>query len=78
METTPDAYDISPAFQIVLALCSLIPFFLLTPDTVEELQEILEIDMQTRGVYGRILVILLPLLSIAITVLLLESLTVVV
>ncbi len=78
MDEPIENHDLSSSFQLVIALCSLIPFFLLTPDTIEELQEILELDMQTRGVYGKVLILLLPLLSIALTILLLESLTVLV
>ena len=66
--------DIPPSFQIVLALCSLIPFFLLMPDTINELQTQLDAEAMSKGVYGRILGLLLPLLSIALTVLLLGGL----
>ncbi|MGY5854169.1 MAG: hypothetical protein RTU92_11420 [Candidatus Thorarchaeota archaeon] len=71
-------FVIPASFQIVLALCSLIPFFMLTPDTVEELQEVFEAEIRTRGVYGQILSLLLPLLSIGLTFLLLEGLNVLV
>ncbi|MGY5853898.1 MAG: hypothetical protein RTU92_10055 [Candidatus Thorarchaeota archaeon] len=71
-------FVIPASFQIVLALCSLIPFFMLTPDTVEELQEVFEAEIRMRGVYGQILSLLLPLLSIGLTFLLLEGLNVLV
>ena len=66
--------DIPPSFQIVLAFCSLVPFFLLMPDTINELQAQLDAEALSKGVYGRILGLLLPLLSIALTILLLGGL----
>ena len=67
-------FDIPESFRIVLALCSLVPFFLLIPDAVEDLQVQLEAEAASKGVYGRILALLLPLLSIALTLFLLEGL----
>jgi hypothetical protein len=69
-------FGVPPSFQIVLALCSLIPFFLLMPDAINELQLQLDADAVSAGVYGRILSLLLPLLSIALTILLLGGLNV--
>jgi hypothetical protein len=69
-------FGVPPSFQIVLALCSLIPFFLLMPDAINELQQELDADAMSAGVYGRILSLLLPLLSIALTILLLGGLNV--
>ena len=69
-------FDIPPSFQIVLALCSLVPFFLLMPDAINELQMQLDADVTSMGVYGRILSLLLPLLSIALTILFLGGLNV--
>jgi hypothetical protein len=69
-------FGVPPSFQIVLALCSLVPFFLLMPDVINELQLQLDVDAMSAGVYGRILSLLLPLLSIALTILLLEGLNV--
>ncbi|MFX1485355.1 MAG: hypothetical protein ACFFCP_19455 [Promethearchaeota archaeon] len=69
-------FEIPPSFQIVLALCSLVPFFLLMPDAINELQLQLDADTMPMGVYGRILSLLLPLLSIALTILLLGGLNV--
>jgi len=68
------ALSVPESFRIVLVLCSLVPFFLLVPDAVEELQQQLELEASSKGVYGRILALLLPLLSIALTLLLLEGL----
>ncbi len=67
-------FNIPESFRIVLALCSLVPFFLLIPDAVEDLQVQLEAEAASKGVYGRILALLLPLLSIALTLFLLEGL----
>jgi len=67
-------FNIPESFRIVLALCSLVPFFLLIPDAVEDLQVQLETEAASKGVYGRVLALLLPLLSIALTLLLLEGL----
>jgi hypothetical protein len=69
-------FEVPPSFQIVLALCSLVPFFLLMPDAINELQQQLDADAMSAGVYGRILSLLLPLLSIALTILLLGDLNV--
>jgi len=76
VEEVSTELDIPPSFQIVLALCSLVPFFLLMPDTINELQMQLDAEAMSKGVYGRILGLLLPLLSIAMTVLLLGGLNV--
>ena len=76
VEEVSTELDIPPSFQIVLALCSLVPFFLLMPDTINELQTQLDAEAMSKGVYGRILGLLLPLLSIAMTVLLLGGLNV--
>jgi hypothetical protein len=62
------------SFGIILALCSLVPFFLLAPDAISDLQMHLEIDAASKGVYGRILALLLPLLTVGLTIWLLESL----
>ena len=74
VEETSTEFDIPPSFQIVLALCSLVPFFLLMPDAINELQTQLDTEVASMGVYGRILGLLLPLLSIALTILLLGGL----
>lgn len=76
VEETSTELDIPPSFQIVLALCSLVPFFLLMPDSINELQMQLDAETMSKGVYGRILGLLLPLLSIALTILLLGGLNV--
>ncbi|MHA2064549.1 MAG: hypothetical protein ACXABY_09240 [Candidatus Thorarchaeota archaeon] len=68
--------EIPPSFQIILALCSLVPFFLLMPDAINDLQSHLDADAASKGVYGRILALLLPILSIALTLLLLGGLDV--
>ncbi|TET09189.1 MAG: hypothetical protein E3J86_08875 [Candidatus Thorarchaeota archaeon] len=67
---------IPPSFQIILALCTLLPFFLLMPDAISNLQSQLDIEAASKGVYGRILALLLPILSIALTALLLGGLDV--
>ena len=69
-------YDIPVAFRIVLFLCTLLPFFLLIPDAIEDLQAQLEVDAAAKGVYGQILLVMLPLLSIGLTLLLLGGLDV--
>ena len=66
--------EIPKSFGIILALCSLVPFFLLAPDAISDLQAHLEVDTASKGVYGKILAILLPLLSIGLTFWLIESL----
>ncbi len=76
VEEISTEFDIPPSFQIVLALCGLVPFFLLIPDAINELQSQLDADVASMGVYGRILGLLLPLLSIALTVLFLGGLNV--
>jgi hypothetical protein len=68
--------EIPKSFGIILALCSLVPFFLLAPDVIADLQAHLEVDAASKGVYGRILALLLPLLSIGLTFWLLESLSI--
>lgn len=68
--------DIPQSFQIIVALCSLVPFFLLVPDAIEELQMHLDAEAMSKGVYGQILALLLPLLSIGLTFLLLGGLDV--
>lgn len=73
-DATSIEFDIPPSFQIVLALCSLVPFFLLMPDAINDLQMQLDTETMSKGVYGRILSLLLPLLSIALTLLLLGGL----
>lgn len=65
--------EIPESFRLVLALCSLLPFFLLIPDAVKNLQTQLDADAGV-GVYGRIISLFLPLLTIAVTFLLLEGL----
>jgi hypothetical protein len=76
VEEISTEFDVPPSFQIVLALCSLVPFFLLMPDAINDLQMQLDADVMSMGVYGRILSLLLPLLSIALTVIFLEGLNV--
>ncbi len=66
-------FKIPLPFQIVVVICSLLPYFMLVPDALEDLQGQLEED--ARGVYGRILSLLLPLVTIALTVLLISGLT---
>lgn len=66
-------FEIPLPFQIVVVICSLLPYFMLIPDALEDLQGQLEED--ARGVYGRILSLLLPLVTIALTVLLISGLT---
>ena len=68
--------DIPQSFQIIVALCSLVPFFLLVPDAITELQMHLDAEAMSKGVYGHILALLLPLLSIGLTFLLLGGLDV--
>ena len=68
--------DIPQSFQIIVALCSLVPFFILVPDAIEELQMHLDAEAVSKGVYGQILSLLLPLLSIGLTFLLLGGLDV--
>ncbi len=68
--------EIPKSFGIILALCSLLPFFLLAPDAITDLQAQLEVEAASRGVYGRILALLLPLLTIGMTFWLLESLSI--
>jgi hypothetical protein len=62
--------------KIVIAIVSILPFFLLIPDVLEDLRLQLEHDAGRIGVYGRILELLLPLLVIALTYWLLTSLSV--
>jgi len=76
IEENSSELDIPPSFQIILALCSLVPFFLLLPDAINNLQTQLDIEAASKGVYGRILTLLLPFLSIALTILLLGGLDV--
>lgn len=64
--------QLPPAAAIVIALFSLLPFFLKLPDVVQQLQE----QLSATGVHGRIIQILLPLVTIALTILLLEGLDV--
>ncbi len=66
-------FEIPLPFQIVVVICSLLPYFMLIPDSLEDLQGQLEED--AKGVYGRILSLLLPLVTVALTVLLLSGLT---
>ncbi len=73
---TPIDIEIPKSFGIILALCSLLPFFLLAPDAITDLQAHLEVEAAGKGVYGRILALLLPLLSIGLTFWLLESLSI--
>jgi len=68
--------DIPQSFQIIVALFSLVPFFLLIPDAISELQVHLDVEAMSKGVYGQILAIFLPLLSIGLTFLLLGGLDV--
>lgn len=67
---------IPQSFQIIVALCSLVPFFLLIPDAISELQMHLDAEAMSKGVYGQILALFLPLLSIGLTFLLLGGLDV--
>jgi len=67
---------IPQSFQMIVALCSLVPFFLLIPDAISELQMHLDAEAMSKGVYGQILALLLPLLSIGLTFLLLGGLDV--
>jgi hypothetical protein len=69
-------HSIPDSFFIIIPLCSLIPFFLLMPDAIEQLQEQMEVEAASRGVYGRVLSLLLPLLSIALTFFLLQTLNI--
>jgi hypothetical protein len=46
------------------------------PDAIEQLQEQMEVEAASRGVYGRVLSLLLPLLSIALTFFLLQTLNI--
>lgn len=69
-------HRIPDSFYIIIPLCSLVPFFLLIPDAIEQLQEQMEVETASRGVYGRILSLLLPLLSIALTFFLLQTLNI--
>lgn len=61
--------------KIVIAIVSILPFFLLIPDVLEDLRLQLEHDGGRVGVYRRILELLLPLLVIALTYWLLTSLS---
>jgi hypothetical protein len=65
-------FRLPPAAAIVIALFSLLPFFLKMPDVIEGLQE----QLSATGVHGRIVQVLLPLVTIALTILLLEGLDV--
>lgn len=67
-------FEVPKSFGIILALCSLLPFFLLIPDALSDLQAHLELDASSKGVYGRILAVLLPILTIGLTFWLLEGL----
>lgn len=75
VEASSMDFEIPKSFGIILALCSLVPFFLLIPDALTDLQAHLEMDASSKGVYGRILVVLLPILTIGLTLWLLESLS---
>jgi hypothetical protein len=68
--------DIPESFRIIVALCSLVPFFLLIPDGVEEIQTQFDTELMSRGVYAQILALLLPFISIGLTFLLLGGLDV--
>ncbi|MHA1862929.1 MAG: hypothetical protein ACTSWA_04095 [Candidatus Thorarchaeota archaeon] len=76
LSETPIDIEIPKSFGIILALCSLLPFFLLAPDAITDLQAHLEVEAAGKGVYGRILALLLPLLTIGLTFWLLESLSI--
>ncbi len=74
VEESSQELEIPQSFQFILALCSLVPFFLLMPDAINNLQSELDAESASKGVYGRILSLFLPLLSIALTLLLLGGL----
>jgi len=76
LEEGPLDIEVPLSFQFVLAVCSLVPFFLLMPDAISNLLERLDAEASSYGVYGQILSLLLPLLSIALTILLLGVLDV--
>ncbi len=68
--------DIPQSYQIIVAICSLVPFFILIPDAITELQVQLDAEAMSKGVYGQILALFIPLLSIGLTFLLLGGLDV--
>jgi len=68
----PSTTVLPESLTLIVALCSLIPFFLLIPDAMEGLQEALE--QEQAGVYVRLLALLLPLVSAALTLLLIQTL----
>ena len=67
-------FDLPMSLQIVVLLFTLMPFFLLLPDALKELTTQLDAEVVSKGVYGAILGIMIPLITIALTVLLLGSL----
>ena len=76
MDNTTLDMAIPRSFSYVIALCSLVPFFLMMPDVISNLQEHLDAEAGSKGVYGRILSLTLPFISIALTILLLGVLDV--
>lgn len=70
MEESKIDVKLPDSLRIILSLCSLLPFFLLIPDALEDLQLSLDAESTSAGVYGRILSVLLPLLTVGLTFLL--------
>jgi len=67
-------FDLPISFQIVVLLFTLIPFFLLLPDALKELTVQLDAEAYAKGVYGAVFGIMIPLVTIALTMILLGSL----
>ncbi len=65
-----------PVVQIVIILFSILPFHLRTADVIEEFQEQLETEIATLGVYGKILSLFIPILSVSLAFIMLGTLNI--
>lgn len=72
-DTTFNLTD-SAGIIIIVTLCSLIPFILEVPSAMEDLQDALEAEVSSFGTYGRLLRLFIPLITVSLTFLLLETL----
>jgi len=57
----------------IIALVSLLPFFLVVPQVVDNLTYQIDVDGERRGIIGRLLGIFLPLVTVGVTLLLLTG-----
>jgi hypothetical protein len=66
----------STGIMIIVTLCSLLPFILEVPSVLEDLQEVIDAEVANFRVYGALLRLFIPILTVSLTLYVLQSLEV--